>query len=102
MPSPTSTAARISENVYVVAPNSSVNKRVQITSAPSAVAPDRAMARNTGPVPAGMANTEAGVASSGCASYAVTFASASPASATITLSATATYVATALSNNRSR
>ena len=44
MPSPTRNTARINENVYVVAPNSSESTRVQTTSDPSAVRPDSAMA----------------------------------------------------------
>ena len=49
------------ENVYVVPPSSSVNRRVHTTSAPSAVMPESAMAAYTRPVPAG-ASTLAGVA----------------------------------------
>jgi hypothetical protein len=41
MPRPIRNTARISENVYTVAPNSSERIRVQITSAASAVIPDR-------------------------------------------------------------
>ena len=44
MPRPTRNTARISENVYVVAPKSSDRMRVQTTSAPSAVMPDSAIA----------------------------------------------------------
>ena len=44
MPSPMRKTARISEKVYAVAPKSSDSSRVQITSAPSAVRPDSAMA----------------------------------------------------------
>ena len=43
-PRPTRNAARISENVYVVAPKSSDRIRVQMTSAASAVIPDSAIA----------------------------------------------------------
>ena len=43
MPRPNRNTARISENVYVVAPKSSESRRVQITSAASAVNPDSAM-----------------------------------------------------------
>ena len=43
-PRPTRNTARISEKVYVVAPNSSESRRVQVTSAPSAVKPESAIA----------------------------------------------------------
>ena len=43
MPSPMRNAARMSENVYVVAPSSSDSRRVQTTSAASAVAPESAI-----------------------------------------------------------
>ena len=43
MPSPNRKTARIRENVYVLAPNSSDSCRVQITSAASAVMPDKAI-----------------------------------------------------------
>ncbi len=44
MPSPRRNTARISEKVYTVAPKSSESVRVQITSAPSAVRPERPIA----------------------------------------------------------
>ena len=43
MPSPKRNTARISENVYVVAPNNNERSRVQTTSAASAVKPDNAI-----------------------------------------------------------
>src|SRR5437868_10672417 len=43
-PKPTRNTARIIEKVYTVAPSISPSRRVQITSAPSAQAPERAMA----------------------------------------------------------
>ena len=43
MPSPARNAARMSENVYVVAPSSSDSRRVHTASAASAVAPDSAI-----------------------------------------------------------
>ena len=43
MPRPIRNAGRISENVYTVAPKSSESIRVQMTSAPSAVIPERAI-----------------------------------------------------------
>ena len=51
MPRPTRKTARISENVYAVAPNSSDNTRVHTTSDPSAVNPDNAIAMYTSRVP---------------------------------------------------
>src|SRR5215472_11307793 len=51
MPRPTRNTARIMENVYTVAPSISPRRRVQITSAPRAVAPDSAIATYTGPAP---------------------------------------------------
>ena len=44
IPSPTRNAARMSENVYVVAPSRSDSSRVHTASAASAVAPDSAIA----------------------------------------------------------
>ncbi len=44
-PMPTRNPARISENVYVVAPSSSDRSRVHTTSAASAVAPEMPMVR---------------------------------------------------------
>ena len=44
IPRPTRNTARISENVYVVAPKSSESTRVHTTSDPSAVRPDNAIA----------------------------------------------------------
>src|SRR4029077_6324281 len=43
MPRPTRNTARISANVYTVAPKCSERSRVQITSAESAVSPDNAI-----------------------------------------------------------
>ena len=52
MPSPNRNTARMSENVYVVAPKSNERSRVQMTSAASAVKPDNAMTRYTPNAPA--------------------------------------------------
>ena len=66
MPRPTRNTARIMENVYTVAPSSSDSRRVQITSAPRAPAPDRAMVTCTGQKPrcAGTVSFSGSVASS--------------------------------------
>ncbi len=52
-PSPSRNAARISENVYVVAPSNNDNRRVHTASAARAVAPDSPIATYTGQAPAG-------------------------------------------------
>src|SRR5947209_6909083 len=44
-PSPTRNTARMIENVYTVAPSISESRRVQTTSAPSAVSPESAIAQ---------------------------------------------------------
>ena len=44
-PKPTRNTAKMIENVYTVPPSSSESSRVQTTSAPSAVNPDRAIAK---------------------------------------------------------
>ena len=51
MPRPTRKTARISENVYAVAPKSSDSTRVHTTSEPSAVNPDNAIAMYTSRAP---------------------------------------------------
>ena len=43
IPNPSRNTDRMIENVYTVAPSISESRRVQITSAPSAVSPDKAM-----------------------------------------------------------
>jgi tRNA A58 N-methylase Trm61 len=48
---PTRKTARMIENVYVVPPSSSDSRRVQMTSAPSAVRPESAMVKYTAVVP---------------------------------------------------
>ena len=99
MPMPVRNTARMSENVYVVAPNSSDRVRVQRTSAASAVSPDSPMAMYT----AHRSRTRdrsPGATADG--SYAVLSATRSARPATVTFSATATYVVTAISVTRSR
>src|SRR5262249_8469136 len=93
MPRPNRKTARMSENVYVVAPKSSESSRVQITSAASAVKPDSAITTYTDDAPA--ARVASGSSSmESTPLYGATFERRSPPSATATLIATATYVAT--------
>src|SRR6185369_6462187 len=96
MPRPKRNTARMSENVYVVAPKSNESSRVQMTSAASAVNPDSAMTTYTPTAPV----ARAGLVSSSIEStplYGATLAISRPPSATATLMATATYVAIAVS-----
>src|SRR5579864_5753578 len=91
MPIPVRNTARMSENVYVVAPNSSDRVRVQRTSAASAVSPDSPMAMYT-PHPARGRDRGAGATADG--SYGALRATSSATPATVTFSATPTYVVT--------
>src|ERR1043166_3648945 len=100
MPSPTRNTARIIEKVYTVAPSISPSKRVQITSPPSAVAPEIAIVTYTGQAPAAI--TGAVAASVGGASFGARLAIAKLASATATLIAAAAKVAVVISKTRSR
>src|SRR6266404_3415834 len=93
-PSPTRNTARMIEKVYTVAPSIRDSKRVQITSAPSAHIPDKAIAMYTGVEPGG--RVEVATASS-IGAKGVFRASAKLISATVTLIATATLVAVAMS-----
>src|ERR1700687_3174705 len=99
MPMPVRNTARMSENVYVVAPNSSDSVRVQRTSAASAVSPDSPMAMYTAHRSRGR-DRSSGATADG--SYCVLRATSSATPATVTFSATATYVVTAMSGTRSR
>src|SRR5262245_4690653 len=106
MPSPNRNTARMRENVYVLAPKRSDSIRVQITSAARAVMPDSAITTWTlvaSAARAALAGADSAASyADSAASYGVAFAIASPTSATRTLMATATNVATVTSNTRSR
>src|SRR5262245_49674084 len=101
IPRPKRNTARISENVYVVAPKSRERSRVQMTSAASAVKPDNAITAYTEYAPAARVTSGSSSIES-TPLYGATFAMRSPPSATAMLIATATYVATDASNTRSR
>ena len=93
IPSPIRNTARMIENVYTVAPRISDKILVQITSAPNADMPDRAMATYTDHFSAAAvpAASPSWVSPVRCVA---TDAMASPITATMALMVAATYVAT--------
>ena len=94
----TDSTKRIIENVYTVAPSSRDSRRVQITSAPSAPAPDNAIATYTIRDPwTGIPESSDFVTLPG-----VNRASMSPMAATVRLTPTAMEVATTISWTRRR
>src|SRR5688500_12559446 len=106
MPRPMRNTARISENVYVEAPNSRLSNRVQITCAANAQKPDNAIATYTATrcpssgigdwvlgISWGLGITESGRS----AVERVLAAKSNPSAPTAKLIAAATYVATFIS-----
>ena len=98
MPSPVRNTARISENVYVVAPNCSDKTLVHITSLASAVRPEIAIATYTERTPFSVL----ALVTAGATLCGVRPASHRPMDATRMLKPIATRVAVVMSNMRSR
>ncbi len=98
IPRPMRNTPRMIENVYVLAPNSRLSSRVQITSAASAQKPESAMATNT--TAASMPGATPAVADPAdwtAADPGERDAIASPSSPTAALKPTATIVAVVMS-----
>ncbi len=100
MPRPSRNTARMSENVYTVAPSSSDSRRVHTTSAPRAVMPEIPMAIMTGQAAPRAASPSPARSAGG--SWPAARDRANAPSATATLTAAADTVATVASNSRSK